>query len=136
MQKSSIKISNKIEELNHVAAFIEGLAEQWKLPPALTMHLNLALEEVLSNIIFYAHNDNLKHTIDIDFSLMNNKLSIQITDDGKAFNPLEMESPDTQAPLEEREPGGLGIFLVKQLMDKLYYERNNKQNILILEKNI
>jgi len=136
MQKSSIKISNNIDELNRVTAFIEDLAEQWKLPPSLTMHLNLALEEVLSNIFFYAHDDGLEHTIDIEFGLINNKLTIQITDDGKAFNPLEMKSPDTQAPINEREPGGLGIFLVKQFMDKLYYERNNKQNILILEKNI
>ncbi|QGY43170.1 ATP-binding protein [Maribellus comscasis] len=136
MQKSSIKISNQIDELNRVTAFVEDLAEQWKLPPSLTMHLNLALEEILSNIIFYAYNDSLEHIIDIDFNLTGNKLSIQIIDEGKAFNPLETKRPDTQAPLDEREPGGLGIFLVKQLMDNLYYKRDNTQNILTLEKNI
>ncbi len=136
MQKSYIEIANKIDELHRVNACLEQLSEQWNLTLALSMHLNLALEEVLSNIIFYAYNDKLTHTIAVEFKLTGNMLSIQIKDDGTAFNPLEMKSPDIQAPLSEREPGGLGIFLVKQFTDNLFYQRINEQNILTLEKNI
>ncbi|MCA1759035.1 MAG: ATP-binding protein, partial [Bacteroidales bacterium] len=115
---------------------IDNLSEEWPISPALTMNINLVIEEALSNIIFYAFTDNDKHEIRISVSLTNNKLTIKITDNGISFNPLEQQQPDISLPAEERPVGGLGIFLISQIMDEMNYIRKGNQNILTLNKNI
>jgi len=129
-------IENQIGELTALAEKIEKLAEQWVLTPALAMNINLVIEEALSNIIFYAFTDNDKHEIRISVSLTNNKLIIKITDNGIPFNPLVQQQPDISSPAEVRPVGGLGIFLISQIMDKMDYSRKNNQNILTLNKSI
>ena len=127
-------IENRIEELTSLAGQIDNLAEEWELSPALTMNINLVIEEAVSNIIFYAFKDKLKHEIKISISLENNRLTIIITDNGIPFNPLEQQQPDISLPAGERPVGGLGIFLISQIMDEMNYERNKNENILTLNK--
>lgn len=129
-------IENQIVELATLAENIEVLAKKWEFPPALAMNINLVLEEALSNIIFYSYNDTNKHEIRISVSLTNNILSIKITDNGIAFNPLAHKPPDTTLPAVERPVGGLGIFLISQIMDNVNYTRQKNQNILTLNKSI
>jgi len=129
-------IENQIEELTSLAEKIEALAEKWELPPALAMNISLVIEEALSNIIFYAFTDNDKHEIRISVSLNNNRFTIKITDDGIPFNPLLQQLPDINLPAEERPVGGLGIFLISQIMDEMNYSRQKNQNIITLNKNI
>ena len=129
-------IENRIEELTSLAGQIDNLAEEWELSPALTMNINLVIEEAVSNIIFYAFKDKLKHEIKISISLENNRLTIIITDNGIPFNPLEQQQPDISLPAGERPVGGLGIFLISQIMDEMNYERNKNENILTLYKSI
>jgi anti-sigma regulatory factor (Ser/Thr protein kinase) len=129
-------IENQIGELSSLAEKIDDLAEQWKLPQSLAMNINLVIEEAVSNIIFYAFNDNSKHEIGISISLENSRLTIKITDDGNPFNPLAQEQPDINLPAEERPVGGLGIFLIAQIMDEMNYARNKNENILTLTKSI
>ena len=127
-------IENRVEELPSLAKKIEVLAEKWELLPGLAMNINLAMEEALSNIIFYAFTDSDKHQIKISISLNNKGLTIKITDNGIPFNPLSQHQPDITLPAEERPVGGLGIFLISQIMDKMNYTRQNNQNILTLNK--
>ena len=129
-------IENRIEELSSLAEQIDNLSEEWSISLALTMNINLVIEEALSNIIFYAFTDNDKHEIKISVSLTNNKLTIKITDNGISFNPLEQQQPDINLPVEERPVGGLGIFLISQIMDEMNYIRKGNQNILTLNKSI
>ena len=129
-------IENQIKELSSLAEKIEKIAEEWNLSPALAMNLNLVIEEALSNIIFYAFNDKNKHEIKISVSIDNKTLTIKITDDGIPFNPLKHEQPDITLPAEERPVGGLGIFLMSQIMDEMHYTRNNNENMLTLKKSI
>ena len=129
-------VENRIEELSALAEKIEDLAEKWELSQALAMNINLVIEEAVSNIIFYAFNDNDKHEIRISISLENSRLTIKITDDGIPFNPLAQEQPDINLPAEERPVGGLGIFLISQIMDEMHYTRQKNQNILTLNKSI
>lgn len=129
-------VENRIEELSALAEKIEDLAEKWELSQALAMNINLVIEEAISNIIFYAFNDNDKHEIKISVSLNDNMLIIKITDDGIPFNPLAQEQPDINLPAEERPVGGLGIFLISQIMDEMHYARQKNQNILTLNKSI
>ncbi len=127
-------IENKIEELTILSEKIDKMAEEWELPHALAMNINLVVEEAVTNIIFYAFNDNGKHQISISVSLKESLLQIKITDNGIPFNPLLQRQPDINLPVEERPVGGLGIFLISQIMDEMKYTRQKKQNILTLNK--
>lgn len=129
-------IGNQIGELTSLAQKIDDLAQKWELSPGLAMNMNLVVEEAVSNIIFYAFNDNGKHEIGISISLENSKLTIKITDDGIPFNPLAQQQPDINLPAEERPVGGLGIFLISQIMDEMNYDRIKNENILTLKKRI
>ena len=129
-------IQNQIEQLSFLAVKIEELAEKWELSHALAMNINLVIEEALSNIIFYAFTDKGLHEIRISVSLTNKRFTIKITDDGIPFNPLLQQLPDINLPAEERPVGGLGIFLISQIMDQMNYSRQKNQNILTLNKSI
>ena len=129
-------IENQIGELSSLADKIDELAEEWELSPALAMNMNLVIEEAVSNIIFYAFNDDNKHEIRISISLENSSLTIKIIDDGIPFNPLAQQQPNITLPAEERPVGGLGIFLISQIMDEMNYARQKNQNILTLIKRI
>ena len=139
MGDSKIKnfvVENRIEELSSLAEEIEELANGWKLSPGLAMNINLVLEEALSNIIFYAFPDNIKHEIKISLLLNSRRLTIEIIDDGIPFNPLSHDIPDITLSAEERPVGGLGIFLISKIMDEMNYIRKENQNILTLNKSI
>lgn len=134
--KEEIIISNHVDELPILAEKIEELADQWGLAMPLAMNINLALEEAVSNVIFYAFDDEKEHDIKIVISLENKNLSIEIIDDGKAFDPTARKQPDVSLPAEDRPIGGLGIFLIKKMMDNVTYTRHNNLNTLTLLKNI
>jgi anti-sigma regulatory factor (Ser/Thr protein kinase) len=129
-------IENQVGELPALAGKIDKLAEEWELSSALTMNVNLVIEEAVSNIIFYAFPDKNKHEIKISISADNKILTIKIADEGIPFNPLEQKQPDINLPAEERPVGGLGIFLMSQIMDKMQYSRKGNENILTLKKKI
>lgn len=139
MENKKIKhfvIENQIEEIPALAEKIDELAGKWELSQVLAMNINLVIEEALSNIIFYAFNDKAKHEIKISLSINNKKLAIKIADDGIPFDPLSLNQPDITLPAEERPIGGLGIFLISQIMDEMSYTRQKNQNLLTLNKNI
>jgi len=135
-KKVQIKLKNSIDELPTLAAKIEELAEKWELSMGISMNLNLVLEEIFTNIVNYGFTDKKEHTIVIDF-IYDDILTIKITDDGIAFNPLtDARTPDLNAGVEERQIGGLGIYIVNEIMDKVDYKRIENENILILHKEV
>jgi serine/threonine-protein kinase RsbW len=134
--QTDLVIANKVEELTRVAEFLEELGDKWDLPPALVMQVNLALEETLTNTIFYGYDDQIVHDIAMHFGLSGNRLTIAITDDGHEFDPTSRMDPDVSLPAEERPIGGLGIFLIKKVMDEVDYQRKNNRNHLFLTKYI
>lgn len=127
-------IQNDIAELNRVVAFLEGLEEEWQLPFAIITPINLVLEEALTNVIFYAYEKGSTHEIKIDFAYTANQLDIKITDTGKPFDPTQKEDPDIKLSVEERPIGGLGIFLIRKIMNEVSYERVGQENILRMTK--
>lgn len=129
-------IENQVKELITIAREIKELAEEWELPQALAVNINLVVEEALTNIIFYAFPDKGKHDIKVSIALSSNMITIKITDNGIPFNPLSQQQPDITLSAEERPVGGLGIFLISQIMDKMRYTRHKNQNILELNKSI
>jgi serine/threonine-protein kinase RsbW len=131
-----LRINNQIDELTRVAVFLEELGEDWGLSMPLTFSLNLVLEEALTNTILYGFDDESKHSIEICFKKTGDQLSISIIDDGHAYDPTLRADPDITLPAEDRPVGGLGIFLIKKIMDTVEYQRNENRNYLILTKNI
>ena len=139
MEKGKIRyftISNRIGELTVLASITEDLAQQWHLPDALAMNINLVMEEALSNIIYYAYNDSAEHKIRISISLGKQGLTIRIRDDGIPFDPSSHLLPDISLSAMDRPVGGLGIFLISKFMDTVHYSRKNYLNILTLTKKI
>lgn len=127
-------ISNNIAELGRVVAFLDVIEEEWVLPSSLIMPLNLVLEEALTNVIFYAYEKESKNEIVIDFEKRGNELEIKIIDSGKPFDPTLKPDPDITLPATERPIGGLGILLIKKIMDKVTYQRKESFNILLMTK--
>ena len=93
-------------------------------------------DELINNIISYAYSDKEEHDIEIKIEFFGDRLSITITDDGIPFNPFEAKKPDTELSLEDREIGGLGIHLVRNLMDKVSYKHHIGKNVISLTKQI
>jgi anti-sigma regulatory factor (Ser/Thr protein kinase) len=136
MQTYHLSLLNKVTELDKIVVKLEELSESWNIPPRVVMEVNLALEELFTNVVFYAYDDKDPHTITVDFMLIdNNQLQLRLEDDGKPFNLLEKESGDQLGqPLEERSIGGLGIHFVKEMMSKVEYNRSEKNNVVVLTK--
>jgi len=132
-----IQLLNRLDELNRLAVSVDQVGEDWKIPLLVIQELNLVLEELFTNIIFYAYDDRGKHTITIAFENPEpGCIRISLSDDGKAFNPLEKSTDDIQSkPLEDRKEGGLGIHFVKNLMDKKEYQRKDGKNVVYLIRN-
>ncbi len=128
------KLQNKLEEIPILAQAIEDFAAANNLPDQAIFQVNLCLDELLTNTISYGFTDGGKHEITVDVALQKETLVITIHDDGLAFNPLEQSEPDISQSIEERPIGGLGIHLVRNMMDAIDYKREKNQNILVLKK--
>lgn len=102
---------------------------------SLQFKLRLSVEEVVENIVRYAYESG-NGFINVSTSVENGVLAIQLKDGGKPFNPLTKEDPDVNAKLEDRDIGGLGIFLTKQMMDSVEYEYKDGCNVLTMKKRI
>lgn len=127
-------LQNEISEISKLPSFIEAIGEELELPPSLTFNFNLVLEEAISNIIFYAYPNQTGKEISVQAATVANSLVFTLTDSGQAFDPTQVEDDDITLSAAERPIGGLGIFLIKQIMDKLEYRRTDGKNILTLEK--
>ncbi|MBQ6478030.1 MAG: SpoIIE family protein phosphatase [Erysipelotrichaceae bacterium] len=123
------------EKLHEVMAFVEEGLEAHGADMKSTMAISVALEEMFVNISHYAYPEN-KGKATIGMSFDHDEVEIYLIDNGIPFNPLDKEDPDIKAGIEEREVGGLGIFMVKQSMDECRYERRNGQNIFTMRRKI
>ena len=132
----NILIKNNLSEIERLSKAVAEFGEKNNLSSEVIYDVRLALEEVVSNIINYGFEDNYEHQISIEMNLQGETLTMKIKDDGKPFNPLEVKSTNLEKPFDEREIGGMGIYIVQQLMDELRYNREKDNNILLLRKHI
>jgi anti-sigma regulatory factor (Ser/Thr protein kinase) len=132
----SVSLANRLPEIARLGGLLEGYCRDHGLPSKLCAEFTLALDEVLTNIISYGYPDPGEHTIIVRLAFEDGCLRAEVEDDGVPFNPLTAAEPDTAAPLEDRKIGGLGILIVKKLMDAVAYERAGGKNILILKKRV
>ena len=131
-----LELSNRLSELANIQEALEANAERLGVSTAMLMSLNLVVEEAFTNIVNYAYADQEQHTIAICINRNDQQLVITLTDDGQPYDPTQKADPDIELPAEKRQVGGLGIFLIRKIMDKVEYERKDNKNYLILTKNM
>ena len=131
-----LTLGNDVQQVPQLAAFVEEVAEGIGADASTTMNLNLAMEEAVVNVMNYAYPEGTTGDIDIDADYRDDTLTFVICDNGTPFDPTGNDEPDTTLSAEERPIGGLGIFLVQQLMDSVAYKRKDNKNILTLKKKI
>ena len=134
--KKTLVLSNDIRQIPELAAFVEALAEELSLNPAEAMSLNLALEEAVTNVMMYAYPAGVTGQVELDVDALPGRLVFELSDSGVPFDPTAAPDADISLGVEERPIGGLGIFLVRQIMDSVEYARRGGKNILTLKKKL
>ena len=135
MEKSII-LANDIAELSKLHAFIEEVGEDLSLTPDVVFNLDLVIEEAVVNIIHYAYPKEEHQYIYLSAHMHEGSIVFVLTDTGKEFDPTLTPEADITLSADEREIGGLGIFLIRQIMNEVRYERIDGKNILTLEKKL
>lgn len=132
IQTSRLTMRNDIKQIPTLAEWLDSIG----LPDELNMTINLALEEAVSNVMLYAYPEGKSGAVEITAEKAKKQVVFTIEDSGKAFDPTLQKEPDLTLSAEERPIGGLGIHLVRQIMDDIRYERKDNKNILTLTKRI
>lgn len=130
-----IKLTATLENIEAVTKFVDEQLEELDCPMKAQMQIDIAIDELFSNIARYAYAPNVgEATVRVESS--DDPLTVIITfiDKGVPYNPLEKEDPDTTLSADDRQIGGLGIYMVKKSMDSMEYEYRNGQNILSIKK--
>lgn len=135
MEKQLI-LQNNISEIPRLATFIDEIAEELSLPMDMVFNLNLVLEEAVSNVIMYAYPAEVTNEISLTAKLSGNSLIFTLTDSGEEFDPTQVPDADVSLSAEERQIGGLGIFLIRNIMNKVEYQRIEGKNVFTLTKEI
>ena len=135
LEEVQLVIRNRSDELPRVIGALDELMRRHKLPDA-ALDMHVALDEVLSNIVKYAHADAASHDIRVRLKVSAHQLEAEIEDDGKAFDPLQTQQQDRSVPLAQREPGRLGMSIVKRLMSEVAYKRVNGRNRITLVRRL
>ena len=134
--KETLVIKNDVKEVATFSAFMKSVMEKLDVEKSLGRQLRLAVEEAVVNVIDYAYPVGQEGEIEVRMMSDGKTLKTVITDSGVAFDPTVKEKADTSLPVEDRQIGGLGILLVREIMDAINYERTEGKNVLTLMKRI
>ena len=136
MRTVETTIANRRDDLVRVTKIVEDLAATYHLARDVVADVNVALDEVLTNILAYGYDDDEIHEIRIRFSLDEEVIEVEVVDDGRPFDPTALPRPDLNAPLRDRPLGGLGMHFVRNLMSEVSYARAGDYNRLLLKKSL
>ena len=134
--KKELKLKNQVDELQRLNLFIEEICDELSLDMGLRLDLNLVLEEVVSNVIFYAYPEGTTADIELLAESDGKELTFVLSDQGKHFDPTAKEDLDTDVNPMNRELGGMGIYIVKNIMNEVIYQRLEGRNLLTMRKEI
>jgi anti-sigma regulatory factor (Ser/Thr protein kinase) len=135
--KETIILKNDLAELDKLHSFVEKLGNKMLLPKKCMIDANLALEEVFANIVTHGFHGRKVHSIKISIACpANGTLLLRVEDKGRPFNPLKAAEPQPVDDLEKCSIGGLGIHLVKKIMDDVSYDHRGHKNVLEMKKSI
>ena len=122
--------------LQDAMAFLHGFWQTESLPDELLFPFELALEEVFMNVAMHGGDEQGHATVWLELDRADGRLNLSLSDDGRAFDPLALPTPDLDAPLEERPAGGLGVYLVREMMDDVSYSYQGGRNCLSMWKSL
>jgi len=134
--KVAIQVRNDLVELERVNEVFAAFWASNQLPEDAIFDFNLAVDEVFTNIVQHGYADQLDHEVRIELAFESGTVFLTVEDDGVPFNPLDAPDVDVTAPLRERAIGGLGIYLVRKLMDGVEYARAGNRNRLVMKKKV
>lgn len=127
-------IQNDRQQLSGLSDGLLGFCRDHAVNEDAAHDLLLAVEEAVSNTIKYGYDDRAPHTIRVTAVVEENHVVAEIEDDGREFNPLNVPAPDLSLPVDQRPIGGLGIYLLRTVMDSVDYRRDGSRNVLTLAK--
>lgn len=136
MIQTEMTIRNRREEFPRVVSAVDRLADEHRLAAEVVGDIQVALDEVLTNIVDYGYTDEAEHEIRVCLNVLGGVFEATVEDDGVPFNPLEIAAPDTSATLRERRIGGVGLHFLKSLMSEIRYDRIGNRNRLVLRKKL
>lgn len=137
MEMDKLTVEAKTENLEEVLGFVDRHLETMDCSPKVSVQIDVAVEELFVNIAHYAYSPGTgSATIGVEILKDPAAIAITFTDRGKPFDPLAKEDPDITLSAEERQIGGLGIYMVKKSMDEVVYEYKDGQNILRIKKDL
>lgn len=131
-----ITLEAKIENWKLLQDFLEAGLDSILSPFAARQEIFLCAEEIFVNVSSYAYEETGKVTVLAEWNAATRELTLQFQDSGKPYNPLERDDPDITLAAEDRQIGGLGVFLVKKLTDSIIYEYSDGKNVLTIKKRI
>ena len=134
--EKSIVLVNDISEIARLNEFVEEIGNDFSLSPGVVFNITLVLEEAVVNIINYAYPKEKHESIYLSAKLYNDSIVLVLTDTGKEFDPTMAPETDITLSADKRPIGGLGIFLIRQIMNEVRYERIDGKNVLTLEKKL
>ena len=129
-----LSLVNDLREIGAAAEKVDAFCEAQGLSAQIAYAVNLSIDEILTNTISYGYDDDAEHRIDLTFRVDGETFVVVIVDDGRPFDSSTERDADVDASLEERALGGLGLFLVQQMMDDVAYERRDHRNVITLRK--
>jgi serine/threonine-protein kinase RsbW len=132
----TVRLPAELREVERLNRIIRSFGELHELPGRTLYAINLAIDELVTNIILYGYDDPANQEIVVRLETEGDALRATITDTGREFDPCSVPPPDLTLPLEERTLGGLGVHLVRSLMDRLEYSRHEGKNVLTIRKRI
>lgn len=135
MEKSII-LANELSEISRLNGFIEDIGNEFSLAPDMIFNLTLVLEEAVVNVINYAYPKEDHESIYLSAKMQDGSIIFVLSDSGKEFDPTMAPDADVTLSAEDRQIGGLGIFLIRQIMNEVRYERIDGKNVLTLEKKL
>jgi serine/threonine-protein kinase RsbW len=132
----TIRLAADVKEIERLNRLVRQFGELHEVPSRTLYAVNLALDELVTNVVLYGYESATGKEVLVRIATAGQELVASVLDDGKAFDPLKAPPPDLTAPLEERTLGGLGIHLVRSLMDHVSYARDDDKNVLTIRKRI
>lgn len=132
----TLLLKNDLSEIGRLANAVVEFGKENNLASHIIDDVKLVLEEIVSNILTYGFEDDRDHQVTVQIDLRGDVLVMEVKDDGNPFDPAKYCSPNVDKPFDEREIGGMGIHLVRNLVDELDYRQEQGKNTLVMKKRL
>lgn len=129
-----LEVANHFVSIEQVNQAFNAFAAAHAVPDDTRRPFNIAFDDLINNIVSYGYQDDAEHLIEVEIELSDVMVEARISDDGVPFDPFAVEAPDLDDELDERRIGGLGIHLVRTMMDEALYRREFGKNIVVIRK--